>query len=151
MSHVTASISLPAPPEQVWEVVMDPQRLGDWVTIHRRLGKVDSGPPRSGYEMEQRIHLRGVDFTVHWTLVECRAGELAVWEGRGPARSHAHTRYRLHADGDGNGTQFDYENEFRAPLGPLGAVASRALVGGIPQREANRSLERLKALFAGAN
>lgn len=145
-NKVTASISLPAPPERVWDVVMDPRRLGDWVTIHRRLGEVDGGPPRAGYEMEQHIHLRGVRLTVHWTLVECRPGELAVWEGRGPARSHAHTIYRLRPDGDG--TRLDYENEFRAPLGPLGAVASRALVGGIPQREANRSLERLHEIIA---
>src|SRR5271165_1552219 len=123
-NKVTASISLPAPPERVWDVVMDPRLLGDWVTIHRRLGDVDDGPPRAGYEMEQHIHLRGVRITVHWTLVECRPGELAVWEGRGPARSRAHTVYRLRAEGDG--TRLDYENEFHAPLGPLGAVASRA-------------------------
>jgi hypothetical protein len=146
MSKVTASICLPAPPERAWELLMDPHRLADWVTIHRRLGDVDDGPPRTGFQMEQRIHLRGVDFTVHWTLVECRPRELAVWEGRGPARSHAHTEYRLRPDGDG--TCLDYSNEFVAPLGPLGAVASRAIVGGIPHREATRSLEQLRALFA---
>lgn len=142
MNKVTASIALPAPPERVWDVVMDPQRLGDWVTIHRRLGEVDSGPPRRGYQMEQRIHLRGVDFTVHWTLVECRPAELAVWEGRGPARSRARTEYALRAQGDG--TRFDYRNEFHPPLGPLGALVSRALVGGMPDREAKRTLSRLQ-------
>jgi len=45
------------------------------------------------------------------------------------------------------GTAFAYRNDFKAPLGPLGAVASRALVGGIPEREANRSLARLKELI----
>jgi uncharacterized protein YndB with AHSA1/START domain len=144
-NRVTASIHLPAPPERVWEVVMDPNRLGDWVTIHRRLGRVDPGRPHNGYEMEQHLHMRGVRLTVHWTLTQCRAHELAVWEGRGPARSHAHTEYRLRPEGEG--TRFDYENEFHPPLGPLGAMASRALVGGIPLREANRSLERLRALF----
>ena len=55
--------------------------------------------------------------------------------------------YRLSpADG---GTRFDYENEFNPPLGPLGAAASRALVGGLPQREANATLQRLKALIEG--
>jgi hypothetical protein len=43
------------------------------------------------------------------------------------------------------GTRFDYRNEFRAPLGPVGAILSRALVGGIPEREAKRTLERLRA------
>ncbi len=66
----------------------------------------------------------------------------AVWEGRGPARSRARTEYLLTADGER--TRFDYQNEFRAPLGPVGALVSRALVGGIPLREANRTLAALK-------
>lgn len=142
MSQVSTSIEIAAPPEKVWELVMDPSRLGEWVTIHRRLGRADSGPPRVGFRMEQGIHLRGVTLDVHWELVECEANRRAVWEGRGPARSRAHTEYLL-APVEG-GTRFDYRNEFRAPLGPVGAVVSRALVGGIPLREANRSLVQLK-------
>jgi carbon monoxide dehydrogenase subunit G len=146
MSVVTTSILVPAPAHEVWEVIMDPTRLKDWVTIHRRLDRADDGPPRPGYEMEQHICLRGVEFKVRWELVDCKADQRAVWEGRGPARSHAHTEYRLR-DEDG-GTRFDYHNEFRAPLGPLGAAASRALVGGVPEREAKRSLDRLRSLFS---
>ena len=98
--------------------------------------------------MEQTLCLRGVNFRVRWELTECTAPKRAVWEGHGPARSHAHTEYVLTAQ-DG-GTRFDYRNEFRPPLGPLGAAASRALVGGLPAREAQRSLERLKALVEGS-
>ena len=145
MSLVTASIIIPAPPQKVWDVVMNPNRLGDWVTIHCRLEKSDSGAPKPGYAMDQRIRLRGVEFRVHWKLDQCESPCKAVWEGRGPARWHAHTEYVLH-DHD-NGTRFEYKNEFRAPLGPLGAAASKALVGGIPEREANASLKRLKSLF----
>ena len=94
--------------------------------------------------MEQTLHLRGVNFKVHWELVACDTARHAEWHGRGPARSHAETEYRLTAvDG---GTRFDYRNEFKAPLGPLGAVASRAIVGGLPRREADASLRKLKAL-----
>ena len=45
--------------------------------------------------------------------------ECAVWEGRGPVRSHARTEYHLTENGDG-GTDFHYVNEFKAPGGPLG-------------------------------
>lgn len=145
MSLVTATVYIAAPPEEVWGVVMDPARLGDWVTIHRKLLHADESAPRKGFEMDQQIHLRGVSLEIHWKLVECRKHELAVWDGRGPARSRAHTEYRLRAARDG-GTDFDYRNEFRAPLGPIGALASRALVGGIPEREAKRTLERLREL-----
>lgn len=143
MSQVTASILIDAPPSTVWETVMDPTCLAKWVTIHRKLVHAEEGPPHTGYRMDQQIHLRGVTLEVHWELVRCRPGERAVWEGRGPARSHAHTEYLLAPEA--GSTRFDYRNEFRAPLGPVGAIVSRALVGGIPLREANRSLDRLKA------
>lgn len=142
MSEVTASIRIAAPPQRVWDTVMDPDCLRTWVTIHRSLLRADSGAPKVGFEMDQRINLRGVTIEVHWRLAECDPCHRAVWDGRGPARSRARTEYLL-SDEDGS-TRFDYRNEFHAPLGPLGAVVSRALVGGIPLREANRSLDRLK-------
>jgi hypothetical protein len=143
MSLVEASILIAAPPSDVWKVAMDPFCLQEWVTIHRKLVHADEGPPRVGYRMDQQIHLRGVSLEVHWELVQCQPAALAVWEGRGPARSRAHSEYVLEVE-DG-GTRFDYRNEFRTPLGPVGALVSRALVGGIPEREANRTLERLRA------
>ena len=144
MTEVVTSIDIAAPPEKVWALAMDPDCLAEWVTIHRRLHSHDGGPPRKGYAMEQTLHLRGVNFKVHWELVSCEPGRHAEWHGRGPARSHAETEYSLTAvDG---GTRFDYRNEFKAPLGALGAVASRAIVGGLPRREADASLQRLKAL-----
>jgi uncharacterized protein YndB with AHSA1/START domain len=147
MSLVTTSIRIDAPPEKVWEMVMNPHCLEEWVTIHRRLIRAEEGPPHVGYRMDQQIHLRGVTLEVRWELTECIPNQHAVWEGRGPARSRAHTEYLLSAEG--NGTRFDYRNEFRPPLGPVGAIVSRALVGGIPEREANRSLERLRAQIQG--
>ena len=138
------TIDIDAPPERVWALAMDPNCLSEWVTIHRRLHGHDEGPARKGYAMEQTLHLRGVNFKVHWELVACEDYRHAEWHGRGPARSRAETEYRLVAvDG---GTRFDYRNEFTAPLGPLGRVASRALVGGLPRREADASLRKLKAL-----
>jgi uncharacterized protein YndB with AHSA1/START domain len=144
MSEVVASIDIDAPPDAVWAVVMDPRRLGEWVTIHRRLGKAPDGPPREGDEMVQTLHLRGANFKVHWELVRCDAPRHAEWNGRGPAHSHAETEYTLTAQ-DG-GTRFDYRNVFKPPLGPIGAAASRALIGGTPQREASASLRKLKEL-----
>lgn len=143
MSLVTASTRIDATPSQVWQTVMDPGCLSEWVTIHRKLVRADDGPPKVGFTMDQQLQMRGVHLEVHWRLVECRPCELAVWEGRGPARSRARTEYQLSSE-DG-GTRFDYRNEFRPPLGPIGTLVSRALVGGMPEREAHRTLERLRA------
>jgi uncharacterized membrane protein len=143
---VTASIEIDAPRERVYDLVLDPTRLDEWVTIHRRVNARDAGPPREGFEMDQTLHLRGANFHVRWKLTEAERPGRATWEGRGPAHSYARTSYLLKAI-DGDKTRFEYENEFKAPGGFLGAAASRMLIGGLPQREATRSLQRLKALL----
>ena len=146
MTLVRASIEIDAPREQVYDFMLDPAHLDEWVTIHRRVNSRDAGPPRQGYEMDQTLCLRGANFKVHWMLTEADRPDRATWEGRGPAHSYARTSYSLRAANAG-GTRFEYENEFKAPGGFLGAAASRMLIGGVPEREAHRSLQRLKALL----
>ena len=114
--------------------MLDPARLHEWVTIHRKVDRSDSGEPREGFEMDQTLCLRHANFKVHWTLTEAERPHRATWEGKGPAGSYARTSYRLTPDGDG--THFEYENEFKAPGGLLGRAATRVLVGGQPEREA---------------
>jgi hypothetical protein len=97
--------------------------------------------------MRQVLCLRGVNFHVDWELDSSDRPRVAHWIGKGPARSRAETEYRL-APVEG-GTHFEYRNEFKAPFGPLGAAASRALVGGVPAREANATLAKLKRLVEG--
>jgi uncharacterized protein YndB with AHSA1/START domain len=146
VSEVQARIDIDAPPERVYDLMLDADRLHEWVTIHRRINHVDDGKPRKGFQMDQTLSLRHANFKVHWTLTEADRPYAATWEGRGPAGSYARTSYRL-KDLDGGRTRFEYENEFKAPGGLLGAAASRVIVGGVPEREANRSLQNLKALL----
>jgi len=149
VSTVAVSIDIAAPMQVVWDFAMDPRSTLEWVTIARSIGAVDDGPLRVGFEMEQTLALRGVPFKVAWTLVAVDAPHFARWEGHGPARSRAVIEDRL-TERDG-GTHFHYTNSFRAPFGPLGSVASRTMVGGIPEKEAMASLERLKRRLEGAD
>jgi uncharacterized protein YndB with AHSA1/START domain len=146
MSTVHVKIVINAPVEQVWETVMDPNRLADWVTIHRSVTNISSDPTSKGATMDQMLHMRGFPFRVHWTLAEVQAPRHAEWDGRGPAHSRARITYELKQDGQG-ATEFDYSNEFTPPGGRLGNVASRVIVGAASEREANSSLQRLKALL----
>jgi uncharacterized membrane protein len=146
MSTVSAKIDIDAPIEKVWETVMDPHRLGDWVTIHKSVSNVSQSPLREGSTMDQAMHVRGLTFRVHWTLMSVDSPRRAEWEGGGPARSTAVIRYELSSGEDGC-TTFKYTNEFHPPGGRLGSVASRMIVGATSEREANNSLSRLKALL----
>jgi uncharacterized membrane protein len=146
MSTVHVKTEIQAPVERVWETVMNPQRLGDWVTIHRSVKDVSDDPLVEGSTMEQVLHMRGVSFNVHWELVHLKAPSRAEWEGRGPARSRARILYQLSGNSEGP-TSFEYTNEFTPPGGVLGNVASRVIVGAASEREAAGSLRRLKELL----
>jgi uncharacterized membrane protein len=146
MSRVHVTTKIEAPVDQVWKTVMNPDCLKNWVTIHRSLEAVSSRPLHEGSTMDQVLHLRGVSFHVHWTLVDVNQPTHAEWAGVGPAHSRARIRYELTADGDA-ATQFEYINEFTPPDGRLGTVASRVIVGAESEREAEKSLRRLKALL----
>jgi uncharacterized protein YndB with AHSA1/START domain len=146
MSMVQSEIEIDAPIETVWETVMDPHRLGDWVTIHKSVDNVSRIPLRRGATMDQAMSVVGITFRVHWRLTEMNEPTDARWEGGGPAHSDALIRYQLEPTSAG-GTRFRYTNEFHPPGGRLGSLAGRFIVGATSEREATRSLSRLKALL----
>ena len=70
---VHAEIEIAAPPALVFDTVMDPSRLADWVTIHRSVTLISADALTEGARMDQVLHIRGVSFKVHWTLVSVAA------------------------------------------------------------------------------
>ena len=144
---VTASVTIAAPPEEVWEVLMDPRRLDEWVTAHRKLGDdLPELPLSEGDGFSQRLGVGPAGFWVEWEIVEARRPELARWRGSGPAGSSAEITYRLSDQGD-ESTRFDYENDFDPPGGIAGQAAKKVVTAAAGKREARKSMERLKALF----
>lgn len=139
---VERSIEIAVPPEDVYTVLMDPRRLGDWVTIHEELKSAPNGALTKGSQLQQALKVAGRRFDVTWKVTEAEQSRRAVWEGRGPARTKARAVYEL-SKVDG-GTRFDYLNEYQLPGGPLGGLAGRA-VARVAAREVRKSLERLKA------
>jgi uncharacterized protein YndB with AHSA1/START domain len=140
---VESELEIEAPPERVFELLLDPSRLKEWVTASRG---VSDAPDqlRPGSEFRQRLRFGGASFDVIWKVVELDPPRLATWEGRGPAGSQASVRYELAEDS--NGTRFRYRNEYRLPGGKLGAAAGR--VSAAPARRAMRSsLAKLKRLL----
>jgi carbon monoxide dehydrogenase subunit G len=132
-----------APPRAVYDVVMDPGRLADWVTIHHHLEGSPASPLRKGSKLTQYLKLAGKKFKVNWQVVENEPCEHVVWEGRGPVASQAMVEYRFQSDGEG--TDFSYVNEYDLPGGPLGRMAGRA-VARVTQKELEGSLRRLREL-----
>ncbi len=142
---VAQTIEIEAPIERVWELIMDPERLGEWVTIHEEVFDVPDGPLRQGSRFGQRMKLKGVPLKVRWEVAELEAPTAARWQGEAAAGAVARISYGL-SEG-GAVTTFDYENEFELPAGKVGKLAGRAFNAMSGDREAQKSLARLKELI----
>jgi Polyketide cyclase / dehydrase and lipid transport len=142
---VREQVVIAAPAERVWETVMDPARLGEWVTTHQWARPAGSGPVSEGDRFTQRLRVAGKSFEVEWLVVAADAPRAARWVGDGPAGSQAEVSYVLAAAEEA--TRFVYENSFELPGGVLGRLAGAALVADRARREARRSLENLRRLL----
>jgi carbon monoxide dehydrogenase subunit G len=145
MTKLERTIEIDAKPEEVYDVLMDPQRLGDWVTIHDELVDAPDAPLEKGDSLVQKMKVAGKKFKVSWDVdVADRPSDIS-WSGDGPMGSKARATYRLEPNGNG-GTRFHYKNEYDVPGGPLGKAVGKALLlaaGG----EADATLARLKKVI----
>jgi uncharacterized membrane protein len=142
---VERSIDISAPPDRVYELIMDPRRLEDWVTIHHHLEQAPSGKLQEGSKVTQWLKLAGRKFKVRWTVVKNDPCKQVVWEGEGPIFSHARVVYGFEPDGD-DATCFSYTNEYDLPGGALGRIAGRT-VKRVTGKEVDGSLQKLKSLL----
>jgi acetyl-CoA C-acetyltransferase len=142
--RVERSVDIAAPPEAVYDLIADPDRLGEWVTIHQY---VDGDAPeelKKGATMAQCLRLAGRNFKVKWTVVESERPNRLVWEGKGPVRSKARVVNEL--EPNGSGTRFSYLNEYSLPGGPVGNIAG-PMVRRVTAKEVDATLQKLKALL----
>jgi len=140
---VERSIEIAAPPAAVYEVIMDPSRLEDWVTVHAALHHAPD-TLIEGSELAQSIKVAGQKFKVEWHVVKADAARAVEWEGRGPMGTNARVAYEL--EDRPNGTCFHYTNEYDFPGGPLGKLGAKAFER-TAGKEADKTLENLKGLL----
>ena len=143
--EVRSCIEIEASPDEVWDVVMDPNRLGDWVSAHRELHWDGNGELAEGETFAQTLRLGGAKTRIEWTIVDMDRPRSAYWRGRGPISSKAYVTYELTPEGAG--TRFDYCNSFDLPGGPIGRLAARVASASKGRSEAEKSLATLKRLL----
>ena len=139
---VERKIDMAASAEDIYQVVMDPHRLKDWVSIHERLEDAPDSL-RKGSTLTQSLKLAGRKFKVNWKVVENDRPSYVVWEGKGPLGSKAKAVYEF-SESDGV-THFTYMNEYNLPGGPLGKMAGPA-VRKVTGKELDASLENLRSI-----
>jgi len=142
---VVTQVELDAPPEVVFDVLLDLDRLGEWVTAHEDVVEQPDEGLEVGSEFRQRLKVTGFSFKVSWELVALERPSLIEWKAKGPGGSKARALYELSAIS--GGTRFDYLNEFELPGGRLSALAGNKIGEKQGREEAERSLANLKRML----
>ena len=127
--EVTSTIEIDAPASRVWSVLMDPARLGDWVSAHRDVDW-DGGELAEGDSFTQTLRLGGAKTKIDWTVVELDEPKRAVWTGRGPVTLGGERRLRALRE------RRDDDVRLHEQLRPAGRR------GGAPRRAGSRRRPR---------
>lgn len=146
---VHETVELDASPEEVWEKLMDPRFLEEWVTAHREIKEMPDLPLEVGESFVQKLGVGPVSFKVTWEVCEADRPAKARWHGSGPGGSTATVTYEL-SETDG-GTRFEYRNDYELPGGFVGRAAKKAVSSAAGSREARKSLKRLQKVFSDAS
>jgi uncharacterized protein YndB with AHSA1/START domain len=136
-------VDIAAAPEDVYDLIADPDRLEEWVSIHVALLDSPSDTLHEGSELTQCLRLAGQKFKVRWKVVESDRPRRLVWEGKGPVHSHARVANEL--EPTEGGTRFSYINEYDLPGGRFGKLAA-PMVRRVTSGELEKSLESLRKL-----
>ena len=126
MGKVNATVEIAAPQNKVWEVISDPARYDEWLTIHT---KWKDGTPEAfteGAQVAEVVTMLGMANTIVWTVDEFTPPSRMKISGEGMAG--VKSAFTLNIDSDGNGGSkvgMDAEFEGQMIVGAMGAAVEK--------------------------
>jgi uncharacterized protein YndB with AHSA1/START domain len=154
MVDVSATRSIPAAPDEVWPLLDDPTRLGEWFAF------ADGGEALEGEGVGRRQRMHG-----HWgrkrseidqVVVEHDPPRRLAWrheaerlDGRPAPRFAASTVFSMDLRPDGDTTRLTLQSQ-QEPASALKGVVIRLFGRREIAQKLDESLDRLAARFAGA-
>ena len=146
MAHLEVSAFIRATPERVWELVADVPSQASWMVDVSRLEITTEQLSGAGTEVKVTSKLFGLPL-VHDTML------ITGWEP--PRRFDVEHRGQFTGtaafvlEPAPGGTVFRWIEDFKPPLGPLGELGFRLVVGPHLRRVFGRSLDNLRRLAEG--
>ncbi len=144
--ELTASASIPAPPERVWELVSDTARYAEWVEGTDEVTRTD-GPAAPGSTYDEVNPIAGPwKARSRWTVIEFDPPRRQVHRGEGlPLTAEFLVVIELTAVG--GATELTLTLRGRSSGGPLGAAQFRLLRGQV-ERDNRKSVQSFAELAA---
>jgi carbon monoxide dehydrogenase subunit G len=143
-TRVTATVTIPAPPERVWELLSDTRRYAEWVEGTDEVTRTD-GAAREGSTYDEVNPLVGPwRATTQWNVEQFDPPRRQVHRGRGIPLTRAFV-VEMEVRPAGDGSEVTQTLRAEPAAGPLGAAFHRLMRGQV-ERDTRKSMENLAAL-----
>jgi uncharacterized protein YndB with AHSA1/START domain len=146
MAKLDVSVFIRATPERVWEVIADLPAQASWMVDVRKLEATSEQKTGAGTVLQVTSDLFGLP-VVHDTM------RITTWEP--PVRYDVEHGGQFTGTGAfilepaPGGTVFRWLEDFKPPLGPLGELGFKLIVGPHMRRVFGRSLANLRRIAEG--
>lgn len=144
MSHVRHSILIEAPPERVWAIGRDPERMPEWNTTVVSVKDADGPLDTLGGRFTVVSKIAGRPLDITWHIEEVEAPRFFVATATTPLGGGA--RQRVDYEPEGTGTRVTIDMDYEIAGGLLGQVLSKAFAERAIERDVHHSAENLKAV-----
>lgn len=146
MAHIEHTIDIAAPPERVFEDLIDLHRLDRWSTITASHDGPDE-KVQAGQEFRQDLRVAGLKLPTTWKCTECDPPRSVAYEATSSGGGSL-TMRQVVVPTDG-GSRVELVVDYELPGSFLGELLDRLYVERRNEREAQHSLENLKDLIEG--
>jgi hypothetical protein len=138
MPSVTKTIELGVSQDEAFALATDPNRFGEWLTLHKAWPNGAPSSTDAGAQFVQQLSIMGMPADVNWTVAEYDSPSKFVLKGAGPMGADLATTITASADG-----AISYEAEFSGGgiQGPMGEMVTKKA-----GEELDISLAKLKTL-----
>lgn len=144
MTKIVREVMVSCPPERVFAVLSNVERLAEFshMTVEVRNGP--GRPIEVGDTFEQTVKVFGVELDTQWEVTEVQANALIRVEGRSKSNGSASMTERLTPSG--TGCQVELEVDYDPPLGFVGEIADKLVFEKRHEDDAEQLLASLKTL-----
>lgn len=147
MTRVERTIEIEAPPERVFELLTDLDRLQDWATIAGDAENPPAKPLSQGATWKHKVKVAGVELTGDWKVVALDPPRLVQYEAT--RNEGGWLKMRQSVAPAGQGSRVELEVDYELPWGVLGQAVDKLVVERRNEREAEESLQNLKDILEG--
>lgn len=125
MGHIEATRYIDASPEQVFAVITDADKRGDWLTIHAGWLAEPPATLAVGTTLVEKVVMLGMANKIEWTIDEIDAPKKVVNSGTGMAG--VKVRFEFTVAPEGSGSQVSIAGDFQGALivGALGKAVEK--------------------------